>query len=136
MLQKRLNFLAEMILVPKINEFIGEFGEVVSLQIDIVKKNIIGQVLLKGEDKPLDFKIKGLKLIEKDGNFYITYRKIKTSREWINIVANKYAPKEILIPEKYNHKISFIKTFLTWFFLFTHNPTPFPFVFPNLSNFF
>ena len=113
MFQKGLNFIAEMILKPKINEFIGEFGEVVSLQIDIVKKNIIGQVMLKGESEPLDFKIKGLKLIEKDGNFFITYRKIKTSKEWINILANKYAPKEILIPPKYNGKISMVKTFLT-----------------------
>lgn len=113
MLQKGLNFIAEMILRPKINEFIGEFGEVVSLQIDIVKKNIIGQVMLKGENEPLDFKIKGLKLIEKDENFFITYRKIKTSKEWINILANKYAPKEILIPPKYNSKISMVKTFLT-----------------------
>ena len=72
-----------------------------NLKLDSKNKTIEFEVELKGEKEPLKVYVNEYVVSEEDGKYYLYAKDIKTSREWINIVAENYLKGEkIEIPEK------------------------------------
>ena len=90
-----------MAIETAINLKIKEFGKMLKLNLDSIKKTIELELMLKGEKEPLSVFISEYTISEENGKYYIHAKDIKTSREWINIVAENYLKDEkIEIPEK------------------------------------
>ena len=84
-----------------INLKIKEYGEMLKLNLDSQNKTIEFEVMLKGEKEPLKVFVNNYEISEENGKYYLYAKDIKTSREWINIVAENYLKDEkIEIPEK------------------------------------
>jgi len=78
-----------------IQHYIKSYGEVTALSIDDSTKEIKATLLLKGELQTLDVRIIGYNFIKIDGKGYMTFLKISTSREWLNLVLQDHPPKEL-----------------------------------------
>ena len=84
-----------------INLKIKEYGEMLKLNLNSQEKTIELEVMLKGEKEPLKVYVNEYVVSEENGKYYLYAKDIKTSREWINIVAENYLKGEkIEIPEK------------------------------------
>jgi len=84
-----------------INLKIKEYGKMLKLNLNSQEKTIELEVMLKGEKEPLKVYVNEYVVSEEDGKYYLFAKDIKTSREWINIVAENYLKGEkIEIPEK------------------------------------
>jgi hypothetical protein len=85
-----------------VNQKIKEFGKMLKFELNSKEKTIYLEVLLDGEDKPLQVDIGSYELIQKDDKHLIVIHEVKTSREWINVVAAKYLEgKSFTIPSEY-----------------------------------
>lgn len=73
-----------------INLKIKEYGEMLKLNLDSKEKSIEFEIMLKGEQEPLQVYVSNYVISEEDGKYYLYAEDIKTSREWINIVAENY----------------------------------------------
>ena len=73
-----------------INLKIKEFGEMLRLNLDSQNKKIELELMLLGEKEPLYVEVGSYEISEEDGKHYLIAKDIKTSREWINIVAKNY----------------------------------------------
>ena len=84
-----------------INLKIKEYGEMLKLNLDSHNKTIEFEIMLKGEKEPLKVYVSSYEISEESGKYYLYAKDIKTSREWINIVAENYLKGEkIELPEK------------------------------------
>jgi len=84
-----------------INLKIKEYGKMLKLNLNSKDKTIGLEVMLKGEKEPLQVYVNEYVVSEEDGKYYLFAKDIKTSREWINVVAENYLKGEkIEIPEK------------------------------------
>lgn len=84
-----------------INLKIKEYGKMLKLNLDSQNKTIEFEVMLKGEKEPLKVFVNNYEISEENGKYYLYAKDIKTSREWINIVAENYLKGEkIELPEK------------------------------------
>ena len=84
-----------------INLKIKEYGEMLKLNLNSKEKTIEFEVMLKGEKEPLKVYVNEYVVSEEDGKHYLFAKDIKTSREWINVVAENYLKGEkVEIPEK------------------------------------
>jgi hypothetical protein len=73
-----------------INFKIKEFGEMLNLKLDSQNKTIELELMLLGEKEPLSIEVGNYEVCEEDGQYYLIAKDIKTSREWINIIAKNY----------------------------------------------
>ena len=84
-----------------INFKIKEYGEMLKLNLDSQNKTIEFTIILKGEKEALEVFINNYEISEEEGKYYLYAKDIKTSREWINIVAENYLKGEkVELPEK------------------------------------
>jgi hypothetical protein len=67
-----------------INQKIEKFGAVTRLQIDSKRKTVLAELALKGEAAPIQFDVDAYEVTEQDGECYLTIRKIRASREWLD----------------------------------------------------
>lgn len=94
----------DILLQSALNFSIKEYGEITSLNLNSKKSSLNLEVILKGELEELKIDIGKYELIKIDNLYYIKVYKVKTSREWLNIVLPKYIEGKkikIPIPEKY-----------------------------------
>ncbi|MFA6598738.1 MAG: hypothetical protein WCS69_13525 [Ignavibacteriaceae bacterium] len=100
---------ASILFAKYAKKFISDFGDLDTLKIDPVNKNIYLSVNLKGESKSIAITLSGYDVVRsKDGN-YILFQTITTSREWINVGLEKfYLEKRIDIPEQYIGIVKFL----------------------------
>jgi len=73
-----------------INFKIREFGEMLKLNLDSKNKTIELEVMLLGEKEPLYVNVGKYEIIKENDKYYLLAKDIKTSREWINILAKNY----------------------------------------------
>ena len=84
-----------------INFKIKEYGEMLKLNLDSQNKTIEFTIILKGEKEALEVFVNNYEISEEEGKYYLYAKDIKTSREWINIVAENYLKGEkVELPEK------------------------------------
>ncbi len=84
-----------------IDNEIKEYGRIVNLQIDSKNKNILLEVLLKGEKENINIKIESYEVVQNDGSAFIKFKKVSSSREWVdvliqNIVIPNFAPMKLI----------------------------------------
>ncbi len=71
-----------------------------NLNIDPKSKSINIEVLLKGEDKPLEVSVNDYKLTSKDKSF-IKIGEVETSKPWLNIILDEFVVGgEVKLPPK------------------------------------
>jgi hypothetical protein len=93
-----------------INPFVKEYGEVIEFCLQPEKREIHLKILLVGEKEPIDVDILGYELIENAENTCILIKKCTTSREWMNVLAEKFlCGKELPIPK---NNFTLLKTIL------------------------
>ena len=73
-----------------VNFKIKEFGEMLNLNLDSQNKTIKLELMLLGEKEPLNVQVETYEISEEDGKFYLIAKDVKTSREWINIIAKNH----------------------------------------------
>jgi hypothetical protein len=87
-----------------LNSKLGRYGEMLKLEIDSKQKTVELEILLVGEDKPVQVTILKYEIIEGG----LSWSDVKTSRQWITEVIKTFAPNPVPIS---NHKaLSFLKT--------------------------
>ena len=85
---------------------IEDYGEIVSFSIDSNDKNIIAEVMLKGEKDTLTIKISQYSILDLGNKKYFTFGDLHTSREWLTILIQEYLARfsqdrRIEIPHDY-----------------------------------
>ena len=85
---------------------IEDYGEIVSFSIDSNDKNIIAEVMLKGEKDTLTIKISQYSILDLGNEKYFTFGDLHTSREWLTILIQEYLARfspdrRIEIPDDY-----------------------------------
>jgi len=86
-----------LLLKKYINNLIDEYGEMVNLRIDSKNKKVSLNLLLKGEKENILVDIEEYEVIKKSDRTFIKFKRISSSREWIetlvsNIIIPNYAP--------------------------------------------
>jgi len=85
-----------------VNQKIKAYGKMLKFNLDSKEKTIYIEVMLDGEEKALKVEIGSYELIHKDDKHSLIIHEVKTSREWINVVAAKYLEgKSFTIPSEY-----------------------------------
>jgi len=83
-----------------INLKIKEVGKMLRLNLDSQNKKIELELMLLGEKEPLYVEVGSYEISEEEGRYFLIVKDIKTSREWINIVAKNYLENQKFeIPE-------------------------------------
>ena len=100
---KTLSFLLE----KSVSFYIKEFGEIISFELNSINRSIYLKIDLKGELEHIELEVIDYKILEEG---YITFKEIKSSREWINILASAHLNSlKIEIPKEY---IKYLKVIL------------------------
>ena len=73
-----------------INLKIKEFGEMLNLKLNSQNKTIELKLILLGEKEPLYVRVGNYDISNEGEKYYLMTKDIKTSKEWINIVAKNY----------------------------------------------
>jgi hypothetical protein len=83
--------LMEKMALPIVNRsFLAPYGQARELRIDTTNKTAEILVDLKGETQPLRVQIGSYEFSKKDGELFVTIHAIKTSREWLTALAQRY----------------------------------------------
>ncbi len=84
------------------NHFISDFGNLDDIMINSENKSIYLSVDLKGEKESVNIEITGYEVLKSQNNNFIKLNNITASREWINIVLEKYyLDRRIEIPSQF-----------------------------------
>ncbi len=73
-----------------VNAKIGEYGEMVKLTVDSKRKRIEAEVMLEGEQAPIDVTVQRYELFEKAGKYFLSVEGVRTSRAWIDTLAASF----------------------------------------------
>lgn len=91
-----------MVLKGKIDELIGDFGQVKTLKVNSDDKVIAARIALKGESKPYEVLLSNYRFRKDDGKYFFMFDEIGTSREWMNVVLGKVLKaKQFEVPARY-----------------------------------
>jgi hypothetical protein len=82
--------LMSVVLRTVINNVIRDLGSLSQLSIDTINKGITVVVNLKGEVQPIEFNVFRYEIIHDDDKFFLSFKEVRASREWINILIDKY----------------------------------------------
>ncbi len=96
-----------------ISKKIEDYGEIVSFSIDSNDKNIIAEVMLKGERDTVAIEISQYSILDLGGKKYFTFGDLHTSREWLTILIQDYlarfsSDRRIEIPDDYARFTKFV----------------------------
>ena len=96
-----LNSIRDSLFKTAINKKIKRFGTMLNLNLDSKNKSITLNVLLAGEDSPLELEIGRYDIVSHDDKYYIEMNDVSTSRLWLNVLAEETLNGErIEIPSK------------------------------------
>ena len=85
-----------------INSYMKRYGKMLKFNLDSENKRMMLEVLLDGEKEPLSIRIERYVLTEENGKNVLKLYGIRTSRSWINTVADTYLEgKAFEIPKEY-----------------------------------
>lgn len=88
---------------------IKEYGSMLKFKLNSELKTIEFEILLKGEIESLKGIINNYELFTENDKYFIRVKEIKTSREWINIIAEQYIKdKKFEIPKQYAKMLKII----------------------------
>jgi len=73
-------------------------GEIVYLNINTELKKIEIHLYLNGESDGIQILINGYRIIDSNGEKYITFRNIKSQKPWVNALINKFVPVKKILP--------------------------------------
>ncbi len=105
----RKDFVISFIVEKLINSRWHEIGKIIDFKIDTKNKTLNLEFELKGESEPIKINITKYELIYKDEKSFISIKGVKTSREWLNVIAEKFLEeKPIEIPEQYARVLGYI----------------------------
>lgn len=83
------------------NKKIKRYGTMLNLNLDSKNKSINLDVLLVGEESPLEINIADYKIVEENGKFFLQIDNVTTSRQWLNVLAEQTLNGEkIELPSK------------------------------------
>lgn len=100
-----VSFLVEKV----INVKMQDIGKVMDFNIDSKNKTIKLEFELKGESEPIMIDVTKYNIIYKNEKSLISIKGVKTSREWLNVIAKKFLEeKPIEIPEQYAKYLGYI----------------------------
>ena len=108
-LETGLNFnIITKIIKSALNKKIQNFGTVKEFSFDDALKQIIVEIELKGDDKPLKIVISKYNI--SDNNDYFVIREIQINKEWIEEIAKEHIlHKRFKIPVKYRDYMNYFK---------------------------
>ncbi|MCD4650351.1 MAG: hypothetical protein K8S56_00975 [Candidatus Cloacimonetes bacterium] len=97
--------IAEKQLLGFLNKHFVDYGSFQSLKIDFVKKTIAIECLLLEEKSVVKIKLVGVKIVFRDGVYYLEINEAETSRKWLTNLLNdlnngKFGDHHIIIPSK------------------------------------
>jgi hypothetical protein len=96
-----LKSFRDNIIKKAFNRKIKRFGTMLSLNLDSKNKCITLNVLLAGEESPLEIDIGRYDIVNHDEKYYLEINDVSTSRRWLNVLANETLNGEkIEIPSK------------------------------------
>lgn len=85
--------ILSLLLKKYINNLIDEYGEMVNLSIDSKNRKVSLNLLLKGEKENILVDIEEYEVIKKSDRTFIKFKRISSSREWIEtLVSNRIIP--------------------------------------------
>ena len=85
-----------------INSQIREYGKMLKLDLDSQRKCMHVEVMLDGEKEALRVEVQRYELCEDDGRYFLKIYGVRTSRAWINTLAENYLEgKSFEIPAEY-----------------------------------
>jgi hypothetical protein len=100
--------LKESIAKKYLNHLLKDIGKIINLTIDTKDKMISMEILLKGETENLELVI-GKYGISKHNDF-IMLRNIKTNKEWLKNLMDKFiADKKLSVPKKFRSYLDIFK---------------------------
>ncbi|MRJ02344.1 MAG: hypothetical protein GXO19_05495 [Epsilonproteobacteria bacterium] len=73
-----------------INLYLKDLGKVLQLKIDSKRNSIEVEVLLAGEEKPIELTIGRYEICREGEKYYIVVGEIGSSRRWITALARRY----------------------------------------------
>jgi len=92
--------IAAQVVTRWVNFRMGGIGRMINLQIDSKRKTIRLELELKGENEPIWIDVPSYQVVQKDGTTLIEFDRINISREWMEVVVEKYLKeKRFEIPE-------------------------------------
>ncbi len=90
-------------LVKLAQQYLGPFGEIADLRLDSKNSEIRLQILLRGENVPVEIEVKDYRIIEEGGDHFIAAENIRVSREWMDVLAREHLQgRRFRIPDKYS----------------------------------
>jgi len=95
------NSILETLVKKFVNNNIREYGEMINFKIDSKNKDIELEILLKGEIENIFIKIEKYEVVFKDNSYFIKFKNISVSREWIevlihNLLIPNFAPGKMI----------------------------------------
>jgi hypothetical protein len=84
------------------NSLVADYGRLDNIDLDSSSKNINISMFLKGEKENISIEIADYEVVKSKNQNFIQLHNVKTSREWLNIVLDKYfIDRRIEIPKSY-----------------------------------
>jgi hypothetical protein len=97
----KLNIVTSNLLKSVINKKIIRYGRMLNLNLDSKNKSITLNVLLAGEESPLEIDIGRYDIVNQNDKYYLEINEVSTSRLWLNVLAEETLNGEkIEIPSK------------------------------------
>jgi len=109
MFDSLLNKTLITLLKSAINSKLDNIGEIESLDINTTDKKLWGKVLLRGEEKPLDFEVKYKISKGEDNQYYFDIVDLFTSKIWLNNAFRTFGKKNSFpIPKEYGKFVNML----------------------------
>ena len=76
--------------ISKINKEIGEFGEMIKLEIDNKNKKISTSIVLKGEDAPIEVRVNEYEFKRHGDSADVTIHQVSSDKQWVEATLNSF----------------------------------------------
>ena len=85
-----------------LNKYVSKYGHIGNLSLNTKFKTMQLKILLDGDVKPIDVHIENYELIDNDSKHFLKISGIKTSKQWLDRLADEYLEsKEFHISSEY-----------------------------------
>lgn len=89
------------------SRFVADAGSITRFSINTDSKSAVASLQLKGEDQNIEVTISHYEIKQNGDKMFLEINSIKTSREWINILVDRYFPvKRLEIPDNLIGKVT------------------------------
>jgi hypothetical protein len=86
-----------------LNHLLRKYGTMLDLKLNTAERSLSVSMHLKGEESPIQIKIREYTLVTKDGRTYVELdgSKIETSREWLTtLIQQQLGRRDFPLPDK------------------------------------